>query len=99
MSPLDVNLRQLIEQIDTDLPDGDPLAKVSEARLRARTLAGLGDQVVDHYITAARATGASWSQIGEALGVSKQAAQQRLAAGGRFERFTAKARHVLVVAQ
>jgi hypothetical protein len=99
MPPLDVNLQQLINQIDTDLTEGDPLAKVSEARLRARTLAGLGDSLIDHYVTAARATGASWSQIGEALGVSKQAAQQRLAQGGRFERFTARARHVVIVAQ
>ncbi|MBO0867295.1 MAG: ATP-dependent Clp protease ATP-binding subunit [Micromonosporaceae bacterium] len=99
MPPLDVNLQQLIEQLDTDIATGDALAKVSEARLRARTLAGIGDSLIDHYVTAARATGASWSQIGEALGVSKQAAQQRLAGGGRFERFTARARHVVVVAQ
>ena len=56
----------------------------------------MGDQLVDHYVAVARANGASWSQIGEALGVSKQAAQQRRA-GTQFERFTARARNVVVL--
>ena len=42
-----------------------------------KTCGALGDLVVDHSVRAARAGGRSWSQIGEALGVSKQAAQQR----------------------
>src|SRR6266545_2309032 len=96
--PLDVNVQTLIEQVDTDLPDADPLAKIAEARRRARLLNDAGDQLVDHYVSQARATGASWSQIGDALGVSKQAAQQRRW-GGQFERFTARARHVVVLAQ
>ena len=96
--PLDVNVQTLIEQIDTDLPDADPLAKIAEARRRARLLNDAGDQLVDHYVSQARAGGASWSQIGDALGVSKQAAQQRRW-GGQFERFTARARHVVVLAQ
>jgi hypothetical protein len=98
MPPLNVNLQELIDQIDTDLPDADPVTKIGEARRRGRTLVDLGDQLVDHYVHAARAQGASWSQIGEALGVSKQAAQQRRA-DSQLERFTPRARHVLVLAQ
>jgi Clp amino terminal domain, pathogenicity island component len=98
MTPLNVNLQELIDQIDADLPDADPVAKIGEARRRARTLVDLGDQLVDHYVHAARAHGASWSQIGDALGVSKQAAQQRRA-DSQLERFTGRARHVLVLAQ
>jgi hypothetical protein len=98
MTPLNVNLQELIDQIEADLPVVDAVTKVGEARLRGRTLTDLGDQLVDHYVHAARAEGASWSQIGEALGVSKQAAQQRRA-DAQLERYTGRARHVLVLAQ
>jgi hypothetical protein len=98
MTPLNVNLQELIDQIDTDLPLADPVTKIGEARLRSRTLVDLGDQLVGHYVQAARAEGASWSQIGDALGVTKQAAQQRRA-DAQFERFTGRARAVIVLAQ
>jgi hypothetical protein len=98
MPPLNVNLRELIEQIDTDLAAGDDLAKVAEARQRANTLSGVGDQLIDHFVTQARAAGLSWSQIGGALGVTKQAAQQRWM-GPTFSRFTERARHAVVTAQ
>jgi Clp amino terminal domain, pathogenicity island component len=98
MTPLNVNLQELIEQIEADLPDAGPVDKIGEARLRGRTLVDLGDQLVDHYVHAARAGGASWTQIGDALGVSKQAAQQRRA-DGQFERYTVRARHVVILAQ
>jgi Clp amino terminal domain, pathogenicity island component len=98
MPPLDVTLESLINSLDSELEEADVLTKVSEARQRARGLAELGDQLVDHYVAAARATGASWSQIGDAMGVSKQAAQQRKGQG-TFERFTDRARKVVVYAQ
>jgi hypothetical protein len=98
MTPLNVNLQQLIDQLDADLPVADPVAKVGEARLRGRTLTDLGDQLVDHYVHAARNAGAPWSQIGDALGVSKQAAQQRRT-DAQFERYTPPARHALILAQ
>ena len=98
MPPLAVNLRTLIEQIDQDLPDADALAKVSEAQQRARSLNDIGDQLIDHFVAQARAGGGSWSQIGEALGVSKQAAQQRRGPT-IYQRFTSRARHVVVIAQ
>jgi hypothetical protein len=98
MTPLDVNLQRLIEAIDADLPGGDALAKVSEAQQRARSLADIGDQLVDHFVTQARRYGTPWSQIGDALGVSKQAAQQRWVPPV-FQLFTNRARHVVVLAQ
>ncbi len=101
MTPLNVNLRHLIEQLDDDLAGADALAKVTEAQQRARTLTGIGDQLFDHFVSQARESGASWSQHGEALGVTKQAAQQRWVPGaaGNFSRFTDRARHVVVLAQ
>src|SRR5579859_7975480 len=98
MTPLNVNLQDLIDQIDADLPEAGPIAKIGEARLRSRTLVDLGDQLVDHYVHAARAEGASWSQIGDILGVTKQAAQQRRG-DAQFERYTIRARGAIVLAQ
>src|SRR5258706_12178857 len=99
MTPLDVNLRQLIEQLDADLTGADALAKVTEAQQRARSLTGIGDQLIDHFVSKAREGGTSWSQLGDALGVSKQAAQQRWVPGQtNFSRFTMRARHVVALA-
>lgn len=98
MSPLDISLADLIARLDEELPDSDELARISEARLRAQTLSDLGDQLIDHYVSKAKQTGASWTEIGDAIGVSKQAAQQRHTPAA-FERFTNLNRHSIVLAQ
>ncbi|MDQ2846827.1 MAG: Clp protease [Actinomycetota bacterium] len=98
MSPLNISLTDLIARLDWELPDVNDLARISEAQLRAQTLSDLGDQVVGHYVGKAKRAGASWSEIGDAIGVSKQAAQQRHAPAA-FERFTDLGRHSIVLAQ
>lgn len=98
MSPLDISLADLIARLDEELPDAGELAHISEARLRAQTLSDLGDQLIDHYVSKAKRAGASWTEIGDAIGVSKQAAQQRHAPGP-FERYTHLNRHSIVLAQ
>ena len=98
MSPLDISLADLIARLDEELPDASELARISEARLRAQTLSDLGDQLIDHYVSKAKQTGASWTEIGDAIGVSKQAAQQRHAPTA-FERFTNLNRHSIVLSQ
>ncbi|WP_433856256.1 Clp protease N-terminal domain-containing protein [Streptomyces kronopolitis] len=98
MSPLDISLADLIARLDEDLPGAGDLARISEARLRAQTLSDLGDQLIDHYVSKAKKSGASWTEIGDAIGVSKQAAQQRHAPGP-FERYTHLNRHSIVLAQ
>ena len=98
MTPLDITLADLIARLEKEQPQADALARVSQAHLRSQTLADLGDQLVDHYVSQAKRGGASWAQIGQALGVSKQAAQQRQA-GTPFELFTELARHSVVLAQ
>jgi hypothetical protein len=98
MSPLNISLADLIARLDAELPDATDLARISEAQLRAHTLSDLGDQLVGHYVGKAKQAGASWSEIGEAIGVSKQAAQQRHAPAP-FARFTDLARHSIVLAQ
>jgi ABC-type Fe2+-enterobactin transport system substrate-binding protein len=98
MSPLDISLADLIARLDEELTDTDVLARISEARLRAQTLSDLGDQLLDHYVSRAKQAGASWTEIGDAIGVSKQAAQQRHAPAP-FEQFTDLNRHSIVLAQ
>jgi hypothetical protein len=98
MSPLNISLADLIARLDEDLPDGGDLARISEAQLRNQTLSDLGDQLVGHYVGKAKRAGASWSEIGVAIGVSKQAAQQRHASTP-FDRFTDLNRHGIVLAQ
>ncbi|MBP2708014.1 hypothetical protein JOL79_29965 [Microbispora sp. RL4-1S] len=98
MSPLNISLADLIARLDEELPDATNLARISEAHLRAQTLSDLGDQLVDHYVRKAKQAGASWSEVGDAIGVSKQAVQQRHAPNA-FERFTKLNRHSIVLAQ
>ena len=98
MSPLNVSLADLIARLDEEVPGTDHLARISEAQLRNRTLSDLGEQLVDHYVSEAKAAGASWSEIGEAIGVTKQAAQQRHTPNP-FGRFTKLNRHTIVLAQ
>ena len=67
----------LVALIERQTPDAPSLERLGAAAAVAGDLRELGDLVLDRYVQAARAEGRSWSQIGEALGVSKQAAQQR----------------------
>ncbi|PZS30936.1 MAG: hypothetical protein DLM59_10675 [Pseudonocardiales bacterium] len=69
------HLGTLITAIERDHVLSD-LDRVGGAVTVATELGSLGDQVVTHFVGAAREAGCSWSQIGEQLGVSKQAAQQ-----------------------
>jgi hypothetical protein len=73
---LPVSLDQLISSVRSAAPD-EPLAQL-EAASRLRDEVGeLTDAVLGHFVDQARRAGCSWSQIGDALGVSKQAAQQK----------------------
>ena len=104
---MDVSLDQLLAAVQNG--GDDPLDQVSAAALLKDQLEHLGDDLLDHFVTRARSDGRSWTQIGEALGVTRQAAQQRHGGlldriiGGltdrRFQRFTPKARSAVVEAQ
>jgi hypothetical protein len=101
-----VRLDDLLDLVRTGRPDGDPLAQLSDAVVLADALDELADHLVGHFVDQARRAGASWTDIGGALGVSKQAAQQRFVAravvdadaltGGRFSRFTPRAREAVL---
>lgn len=90
----------------------DPLEQLSDAVLAAEHLGELADHLIGHFVDQARRSGASWTDIGRSMGVTKQAARKRfvpkgpdtaaLAAedfeAGGFQRFTVRARNVLVCA-
>jgi Clp amino terminal domain, pathogenicity island component len=60
---------------------GAPVDQKLEGAVRvAGELRAVGDELLDHYVQAARAGGRSWTEIGEVLGISKQGAQQRFSA-------------------
>ena len=54
-----------------------PLEQLEEAARLRSEVADLTDALLGHFVDQARRAGCSWSQIGDALGVSKQAAQQK----------------------
>ena len=47
----------------------------------AGQLGELADHLIGHFVDQARRAGASWTDIGRAMGVTKQAAQQRFVRG------------------
>ncbi len=72
-----MDLSQLIARVEQEALDDTPLARIACAGRLSAELASVGDHVVDHFVDAARREGCSWAQIGSALGVTRQAAQQR----------------------
>lgn len=65
-----------LDPATTIAKDATPLRSITEAR-RARVAA---DRALTEAVEAARAAGHSWAAIGNALGTSRQAAQQRYTA-------------------
>ena len=101
-----VRLDELITTIKKVHPD--VLHQLSDAVLAAEHLGEVADHLIGHFVDQARRSGASWTDIGKSMGVTKQAAQKRfvlraetttLDPSGGFERFTPRARNAVVAAQ
>ena len=101
-----VSLDKMIAYVKTLTPGAGPLENLSDAVAVGSGLSEVADSLIGHFVDQARRSGASWSEIGASMGVTKQAAQKRfvlrwdddnpLAAGRRFSRFTDRARHCVV---
>jgi len=65
--------------------DGEDLAVLEQAKLLAGELDQLREELLTAAVDRARAGGASWSEVGTVLSVSRQAAQQRYGASGSGE--------------
>jgi hypothetical protein len=103
-----VRLDDLIEAITK--VQADPLKQLSDAVIVAEHLGDVADHLIGHFVDQARRSGASWTQIGQSMGVTKQAAQKRFVPkyhGGsegldstdEFSRFSPRARNAVVAAQ
>src|SRR5262252_4398486 len=102
-----VRLDDLIEAITK--VHSDPLEQLSSAVIAADHLGGVADHLIGHFVDQARRSGASWTDIGRSMGVTKQAAQKRFVPkyhgqpdpdpSEGFSRFTQRARNVVITAQ
>lgn len=105
-----VRLDELIKNIKAVHPDA--LDQLSNAVLAADHLGDIADHLIGHFVDQARRSGASWTDIGKSMGVTRQAAQKRFvpkaSAPGEgsdldpsegFNRFTPRARNVVVASQ
>jgi Clp amino terminal domain, pathogenicity island component len=96
------DLIQAIKKAHTDALD-----QLTDAVIAADHLGEVADHLIGHFVDQARRAGASWTDIGRSMGVSKQAAQKRFVPRpsadvpdpGNWARFTDRARQVVVGAQ
>jgi ATP-dependent Clp protease ATP-binding subunit ClpA len=101
MAAAPVSLDELIAYVKTMNPRGGPLGNLSDAVSVGGDLDEKSDALIGHFVDQARRSGASWSQIGASMGVSKQAAQKRFVTqweSAEFSRFTQRSRNVLAAA-
>src|SRR6476661_11272484 len=70
-----VRLDDLIEAIKK--AHTDALDQLSDAVIAADHLGDIADHLIGHFVDQARRSGASWTEIGRSMGVTKQAAQKR----------------------
>ena len=105
--PPTVRLDDLIDAIRK--VHDDELEQLTSAMVAADHLGDLADHLVGHFVDQARRSGRSWTEIGAAMGVTKQAARKRFvpkdpgAAGDPdanegFNRFTPRAKNVVMAA-
>jgi hypothetical protein len=101
MTEFPVPLDNLIAYVEAIHPDGGPLDRVSDAFTVSTTLNEEIDALLGRFVDQARRSGATWSQIGTAMGVTKQAAQKRFVPGkfGDFSHFTDRARNTMAAAR
>jgi hypothetical protein len=99
-----VRLDDLIEAIKKVHPE--PLDQLQDAVIAADHLGDVADHLIGHFVDQARRSGASWTDIGRSMGVTRQAAQKRfvpkesadLDPSQGFTRYTPRARNVVMAA-
>jgi hypothetical protein len=109
--PADLSdLNSLILRVTGERAGADPLDRLELACSTARDLDEVADQLVTYFVNEARDAGLSWTQIGERMGVTKQAARKKFVPRDIpdepsvlreriYGRYTGPARHVIVLAQ
>ncbi|HLK74910.1 MAG TPA: ATP-dependent Clp protease ATP-binding subunit, partial [Streptosporangiaceae bacterium] len=74
MDSIPVRLDDLISYVRSQ--DGTALDHVSAAMRVSEHLGEVADHLIGHFVDQARKAGASWTEIGQSMGVTKQAAQK-----------------------
>jgi hypothetical protein len=96
-----VRLDDLIEAIKKTHTDS--LEQLTSAVIAADHLGDVADHLIGHFVDQARRSGASWTDIGKSMGVTRQAAQKRFVpsegAAQDFGQFTPRAKNVVMAAQ
>jgi hypothetical protein len=100
-----VRLDDLIEAIKK--VHTDALDQLQDAVIAADHLGDVADHLIGHFVDQARRSGASWTDIGRSMGVTRQAAQKRFVPKAEsdldpsqgFSRYTPRARNVVVASQ
>jgi hypothetical protein len=97
-------LDDLIGYVVAQQPAADPLDQLSTAVGISTRLDQLADDLLGYFVDVARLAGASWTEIGQHMGVTKQAVQKRFVpkqdadtdflTKRRLRRFTDRARRV-----
>ncbi|MFI6039407.1 Clp protease N-terminal domain-containing protein [Streptomyces sp. NPDC051315] len=99
-----IRLDDLIDAIKKVHPE--PLDQLQDAVIAAEHLGDVADHLIGHFVDQARRSGASWTDIGRSMGVTRQAAQKRfvpkestdLDPSQGFSRYTPRARNVVMAA-
>src|SRR5262249_43737335 len=104
-----VRFDDLIATVWAEHPSGDVLAQLATAVVLGGQLSEVADHLIGHFVDQARKAGATWTDIGRSMGVTKQAAQKRFVPksvdasaildAGAFSRFTDRARRAVVASQ
>jgi plasmid maintenance system antidote protein VapI len=82
------SIDDLTALVEARAGDQQPATRLREAIDAGRELTELGDALIGHFVSEARASGLSWTEIGQVFGTSKQAVQQRYGAtGDDFDRW------------
>src|SRR5260370_9422754 len=71
------SLSELIQTVNDRSADQDALTRVAAAAEVSGEITSKADLLLGRFVDAARHAGRSWAEIGAALGVTKQGAQQR----------------------
>jgi len=93
------DLIHAIKKVNTDALD-----QLQNAVLLGEHLGDIADHLIGHFVDQARRSGASWTEIGKSMGVTRQAAQKRfvpkesadLDPSQGFNRYTDRARKAVM---
>jgi hypothetical protein len=98
-----LSVEDFVNRVKTRHPDGDELVHLGDAIAMTELLEEISDQLIGHFVDAARNAGVTWAEIGKRMGVTRQAVQKRFvsrpdaiaALGDVYDRFTPRAKKAI----